>query len=366
MILEHVAFQALFLSVVLMCLLVAVLLTVSANSLTTRLLILLGLFKLYDQTVSYLAISGVIFDHPLLIRSSFPFQLGSIPLAYLYISSFSRDQAKRRISRMHFLPFVFGTVWYLAILVFGPDDLFVRSLALVEEKYIRNTIAFAVLIPYLIKSRACIIKLKQTLKTMLSSGLAIQLSWLRFFLFLWYVGTAIYLFDLLAGPTEPLWFYRGFLTTFGLVGLTFFGLQYSRLLEEEKKASVMPAMGSDELDRSKQKIVEVLHTKELYLNPKLRLSDLSEATGIKIYRLSEAINRGMGTNFFDLVNSLRIEKAKMLLVDVAFDHMSLLGIAMESGFNSKSVFNQYFKDKVGLTPSEFRKQRGLQDLKRPG
>jgi AraC-like DNA-binding protein len=62
----------------------------------------------------------------------------------------------------------------------------------------------------------------------------------------------------------------------------------------------------------------------------------------------------LGQTFSDFVNSYRVEAAKRKLLDPAFRHLSVLGIAEEVGFNSKSSFNSVFKKHTNMTPSRFR------------
>ena len=78
--------------------------------------------------------------------------------------------------------------------------------------------------------------------------------------------------------------------------------------------------------------------------------------------LSQTINELLGQSFSDFVNSYRIEEAKRKLVDPACKHLSVLGIAEEVGFNSKSSFNSVFKKHTAMTPSEFRTRNAGQSL----
>ena len=68
--------------------------------------------------------------------------------------------------------------------------------------------------------------------------------------------------------------------------------------------------------------------------------------------LSRVINSGFGQNFNDYVNEYRVREAERRLRDPRFRHYTLLAVALESGFNSKSTFNRVFKKLRGATPSE--------------
>jgi len=89
------------------------------------------------------------------------------------------------------------------------------------------------------------------------------------------------------------------------------------------------------------------------------LSDLADKMNSSTNHLSQAINENRLINFFDYVNGYRVEQVKRLIGDSKYDHYTLFGIGLECGFNSKSSFNQIFKEHTGKTPSEFKKSIDL-------
>jgi AraC-like DNA-binding protein len=93
-----------------------------------------------------------------------------------------------------------------------------------------------------------------------------------------------------------------------------------------------------------------------YLNPNLTLNDLSNKLGISNHNLSEILNTHLKQNFFDFVNQYRVEEVKKYLADEGNDHLTLLSIAFDAGFNSKSGFNAIFKKYIHVTPSEYRQR----------
>ncbi|MEO1097062.1 MAG: AraC family transcriptional regulator, partial [Bacteroidota bacterium] len=100
---------------------------------------------------------------------------------------------------------------------------------------------------------------------------------------------------------------------------------------------------------------ELMEEEKPYLNSKLTLSELAERLGSSKNHLSQAINETIGKNFFDYINAYRIEEVKVRMKNPDHDHVTLLGIALDSGFSSKSSFNNIFKKVTGQTPSEFKK-----------
>lgn len=98
-----------------------------------------------------------------------------------------------------------------------------------------------------------------------------------------------------------------------------------------------------------------------YENPDLTIKDLAEALAEPSREVSYVVNHHLAKNFYDLVNNYRVDAAKVLLADSAAPEPTVLQVMYEVGFNSKSSFNTQFKNKTGLTPSEFRKQSRSQD-----
>jgi AraC-like DNA-binding protein len=105
-----------------------------------------------------------------------------------------------------------------------------------------------------------------------------------------------------------------------------------------------------------QKLVNSMQQDKLYLHPDLSLQMLAEQLNIPPHYLSQVINEQLGQNFFDFINSHRIEEVKRRLLDSQYQHLTILAIAFDSGFNSKSAFNVAFKNHTGLTPTQYRTQ----------
>ncbi|GAB2563606.1 helix-turn-helix domain-containing protein [Spirosoma areae] len=95
-----------------------------------------------------------------------------------------------------------------------------------------------------------------------------------------------------------------------------------------------------------------------YLDPELSLIDLARRLKTNASILSPVINAGTGKNFNDFVNQYRVDAFKRQALDPANSHLSLLGIALDCGFNSKATFNRAFKKLTGQSPREFVESRG--------
>ena len=119
------------------------------------------------------------------------------------------------------------------------------------------------------------------------------------------------------------------------------------------KSSLSNTDSSDIWDEINRLMTE----EELYLNPELRLNELAGQLNRSVHHVSQVINQQQGGSFSDFLNGYRIEKAKQLLQSDKAKTFTILAIAYESGFNSKTAFYNAFKKLTGKTPSQFLKSQ---------
>ena len=105
-----------------------------------------------------------------------------------------------------------------------------------------------------------------------------------------------------------------------------------------------------------KKLITYVETHQPFHEPELTLAQLAEKVHIPAHHLSQVINEKLNCNFLDFINGYRIEDAKEKLVDNAYSHYTVIAIAYEVGFNSKTAFYSAFKKQTGTTPSSYRKQ----------
>ncbi len=116
---------------------------------------------------------------------------------------------------------------------------------------------------------------------------------------------------------------------------------------------------SSRKDEYQKILVTYMKEKKPYLEENITLKDLANELSMPPYHLSLVINERMNMNFFNFINSYRIEEVINKLSDPDKLNKNILNIAFESGFNSKSSFNIAFKSLTGMTPTEFKKQKLL-------
>lgn len=93
--------------------------------------------------------------------------------------------------------------------------------------------------------------------------------------------------------------------------------------------------------------------RKLYTKSELSLNELAEELRAAPNHLSQIINEREGKNFYDYINSLRVEEFKALVTSGEARKYTLFALAQQCGFNSKSSFNRFFKKSTGQSPSEF-------------
>ena len=124
--------------------------------------------------------------------------------------------------------------------------------------------------------------------------------------------------------------------------------------DTEQKEKYQKSGLTDELSESlHQKLMRLMQEEALYKKSDISIGELAERLGIHPNYLSQIINEREGKNFYEFVNTFRIEEFKRLIAIPKNQQLTLLSIAFDCGFNSKSSFNRFFKKATGQTPSEY-------------
>ncbi len=132
-----------------------------------------------------------------------------------------------------------------------------------------------------------------------------------------------------------------------------FGQQKSHK-SHQATAQLVPAsqfnMTDGEIDSLLQRLNTTMSDEDQVVDHNMTLRTLAELLEVHPNKLSWILNEKLGRNFNEYINELRLEIFKEKALDKNYAHLSILGLAYESGFTSKSVFNDYFKKKTGHTP----------------
>jgi AraC-like DNA-binding protein len=106
----------------------------------------------------------------------------------------------------------------------------------------------------------------------------------------------------------------------------------------------------------KSRILRAMEQDKLFLIPDLTLASLGQQLNLSPKGISQTLNSDLNKNFHDFINSYRVEEVKKRLLNPAYQHLTILAIALDSGFNSKSSFNRIFMQTEGISPKIFREK----------
>jgi AraC-like DNA-binding protein len=127
--------------------------------------------------------------------------------------------------------------------------------------------------------------------------------------------------------------------------------------EDAKKKKAL--LDSETIAVFTDKLLNHMTENKPYLDAGLSLRSLAKQIDIHPNQLSWLLNESIGMNFNDYINRHRIETFKTLAKDPKHSNITIMGLAYDSGFNSKTVFNNCFKKETGLTPKQFLKRQQI-------
>ena len=207
---------------------------------------------------------------------------------------------------------------------------------------------------------------QQVMEQEVSNTEYVNIAWVRFFMSVFLLINFFFLFTLFAQIHlgNLFWLSK---TISVIFSLSIFALGYKGILQKEifhidREVNLLNTPGPSPGILVRQpdeelinRLLRYMEDRKPYLDPELTLSSLAKDLTLSRSLLSQLINEGMGDNFYNFINKYRVEQVKLFMVDPSMKNFSLLGIALEAGFKSKSTFNLIFKRFTGLTPTEYSK-----------
>ncbi|HAS45601.1 MAG TPA: hypothetical protein DCS93_34275 [Microscillaceae bacterium] len=121
----------------------------------------------------------------------------------------------------------------------------------------------------------------------------------------------------------------------------------------KKRTTPRKIIPAEQMDRWKIQLEQWMKNERPYLDPKLTLPELATQLQMDKNQVSQIIHEGFHLNFYDFINVYRVEHFITLSQDKNYQHYTLLGLAFEVGFNSKSTFHKAFKKVKNTTPKVF-------------
>lgn len=312
---------------------------------------------------------------------SFPFiSLTYGPLLFLYVRHMTVPL--RRFSSWHVLHFIPFLVFFAVSVIFREEPIFDDLTGfLVTDRFIPLRIVYSVIFflsvtVYSILSFIEIRKHQRHLRDLVSyTSAKLTLNWLKILSITFYSGYVVVFIlggiKIIAGllPFDP-YVMTFFFITFFSFAYSFYAVRQPEIfdfpvpvyeadeandsssVEKYARSGLRPEQAEEYLTR----LLQIMDEEKLFLDGDLTINDLSGKTGIPRHHITEVLNEKHGRNFFSFVNEYRIREVLSRMNDPKYQHYTLLAIAYDAGFNSKSTFNSFFKAYTGKTPSVYRKE----------
>jgi AraC-like DNA-binding protein len=354
--------------------------------------ITLILFKLQTVEARY--------DYPYLLGWSFPLPLLQWPFLYLYVLSLTSIEPFRTKMFLHFLPFILSILLFSKYLFLPNEtkiDIYNMNGVGYETEMNINLIAIILsAIAYTILSSLQLWKHKQNINSEFSYTDKITLNWLLYLI----IGMTCLLLIILLGGNDNIIFssITGVVLYIGYFGIKQKGIfnenlkmesaeisqngitieshldsrivysndyvENSLLSEKSPKTETVKynktKLSDNEITSIHKRLMELMEEEKLYKHPEISLSDVAQKIPIHPNALSQVINTVEEKNFYDYINSQRVKEFQRIVLQPKSNQFTLLTLACESGFNSKTSFNRNFKKVTNQTPSEFLRQKNIQ------
>ncbi|MBS9463037.1 helix-turn-helix transcriptional regulator [Flagellimonas sp. 389] len=336
---------------------------ISANRILS-LLLLIAATMLFCRITAFRISEDWIWRFGILIDTTI-FLFG--PLLYLYIKRLLfRSVPPFRLNWFHYVPALLHFCYYLWTLTIPLSDFNNRyfSGGLNIMFFLVEATGLLALTFYWLKAFLLVKNYPKEEEKELSYHQNI-IQFLRFFLFALLIFVLLWSISFISASFLGIIFtYLNYVTMWISIPIFVYIVGYFSLRQPEIFRIPVPAKEKSEKQRLKpdeiQKLQKRLHyfisEEKVFLRPDLTLKGLAEKMNTTRNNLSWLLNQTYQISFYDYINRFRIEE--FLIKINREEHLShtLLALAMDVGFNSKSTFNKAFKNEVGQTPSEYIKK----------
>ncbi len=346
-------------------------------------LAVLFLILAYEFWVNWIFLTGRLVMHPHFFGTALPLVLLMGPLLFFYIKIHTSIKFRfKAIYLWHIVPFLILIIIYLPFFSLGTEGKIIEYQNLVlgrPSRFLSGVLIIISLSPiiYTIWSLIILKRHRQKIPELYSyASEKMKLDWL------WYLTWSMLLVSVIALILNAViafsdifdWIQlRLYVLVFSVLwvfSLGYYGIRRTSFFQAYPLISGHDSAGPgiSELDKKKyektkispdtykqyeKKLLAHMKREKPYLDQKLTITELARQVDLPTYVLSQLLNEYLNQNFFEFVNKYRIEEVKKRYAEPESKNLTLIGIAMDSGFNSKSSFNRIFKQYTGKTPSEY-------------
>lgn len=304
----------------------------------------------------YFWLTDAIYDYPFLLGIEKALPLCQSVFLYLYVAAVT-DQwpGNKKITLLHFLPALLTYIYLLPFFLLSAEQkiyVYKNNGAGHESFEAVMTIAIAISgIVYIGWSIFLLKKHADRILDQFSYQTKIDLQWLR--VLIWGLA-GIWILIFVSDETV---LFGGVAVFVFLIG--FFGIRQARIFAEtapeptEKGKYAKSGLTEAKATTLYETLIRLMQHEALHRKSDLSVDDLAVRLEVHPNYLSQVINTKAGMNFYDFVNRYRLEEFKKLASDPKNRQFTMLALAFDCGFNSKSSFNRYFKKATGQTPSQY-------------
>lgn len=317
--------------------------------------------------------TGLYQAYPHLIRVPFPSLFLFGPLFYFYVRILTdRSTRLRPVHLLHLLPFGLTVLMTLPFYLSGREaKLYYLSNIFETEAVhlgmIMGGMQLLHVFAYVLAVRTILRRYDERIRSTKSSIERINLRWLwlctAFFIGVFGLILVLIVLQAIGIPTIHVYGIAiPIIVSFIIYLMGYLGLRQPEIFSASEetgsgrkyaRSTLTPEKAVQQLERLRS----FMKQEKPYLESELTLTRLADRLDIPPHHLSQILNESLRQNFFDFVNSYRVEEAKRLLQDPKKSAYTVLAVAEEAGFNSKTAFNTAFKRLTGETPTEYRAGR---------
>lgn len=344
--------------------------SIRANRISNRILGLLTFFWALLLLQFPLQAHGLYIDHPHLLKTISSLLFTLFPLLYLHVKYLLADYKKfNRKDLWHFLPFLINVLLFTDFyMMSGPEKLdllrnrtpYYTAIQIIGDEGVAiQGITYSILILKILSKYRHELRNfqsnidKDVLRSLTVGTIMIFFSWI-----IGSIAVNLELFNLLENIDFFIYVYLilvlviYFISYVAITRPEVFKLEHRTLSIEfftkEKSVEII-----DKLEEDDSKLVLFMKEEKPFLNSDLSLQELADNSGLSRYRLSTIIKQEHKMNFYEFINSYRVEEVKALMIDPSNKQMKIISLAYDAGFNSKASFNRIFKQMTTVTPSEY-------------
>tara|TARA_R110002073_G_scaffold312586_1_gene484088 strand:- start:13374 stop:14483 length:1110 start_codon:yes stop_codon:yes gene_type:complete len=310
---------------------------------------------------------------PHLIRIDWGIPLLFGPLIYLYTKFLTGAKNQKKLY-LHFLPYLLNLSILTPFFIKSGEekililDYFTASITGGTDLYFYYGLflqlaSSIICLSYAAEGLNVLNKYNNTLLNEFSNTHKQTLKWLKFLLISFIALSILFIGTYIITYIDPYPSFDYNVYYFFLLFVLIYVLSYRALNQPE----IIVPVEMSTMPKIKQKVVEnteeILKLKEFmlhekpYLNGEITASELAKELSISRHQLSQLLNNHLSQNFYDFINEYRVEEFKKRIQSQENNQLTLLAIALDSGFNSKTTFNTIFKKATGMTPSQYKKEQ---------